>query len=220
MAGTYFDKICLEIQDIIKGNFNLEWSVMMKKIVLLTVFCLLALVMGNTVLAQETPDSQKAYNIAIVPYFNSTEEKAGYVEEIVNGKYTEQYSNQNFHRIPSVEVQKALNEAGYDVSNMELPDKDVLAAVAKQTNADYVIAMEIAELNTTRHMSFFQSKVVTKAKLRYKFYNAGQDKVISFQVTGLSENKTVFGDVGYKDPITKALNQAMDDANQKVMTYL
>ncbi len=220
MAGTYFDKICLEIQDIIKGNFNLEWSVMMKKIVLLTVFCLLALVMGNTVLAQETPDSQKVYNIAIVPYFNSTEEKAGYVEEIVNGKYTEQYSNQNFHRIPLVEVQKALNEAGYDVSNMELPDKDVLAAVAKQTNADYVIAMEISELITTRHLSYFQNKVVTKTKLRYKFYNAGQDKVTSFQVTGLSENKAVLGYTGFKDPITKALNQAMDDANQKVMTYL
>ncbi|SHI79405.1 hypothetical protein [Propionispora hippei] len=192
----------------------------MKKNVLLTVLCLLALVMGNSVLAQEAPDSQKVYNIAIVPYFNSTEEKAGYVEEIVNGKYTEQYSNQNFHRVPLVEVQKALNEAGYDVSNMELPDKDVLATVARQTNADYVIAMEISELITTRHLSYFQNKVVTKTKLRYKFYNAGQDKVTSFQVTGLSENKAVFGYTGYKDPITKALNQALDDANQKVMTYL
>lgn len=192
----------------------------MKRIVLLTVFCLLALVMGNTVLAQEAPDSQKVYNIAIVPYFNSTEEKAGYVDEIVNSKYTQQYSSQNFHQVPLVEVQKALNEAGYDVSNMELPDKDVLATVAKKTNADYVIAMEISELITTRHMSYFQAKVVTKAKLRYKFYNAGQDKVTSFQVTGLSENKTIFGGVGYKDPITKALNQALDDANQKVMSYL
>jgi len=69
-------------------------------------------------------------------------------------------------------------------------------------------------------MSFFQAKVVSKAKLRYKLYNTEKDKVVSFQVTGLSENKTVFGDVGYKDPITKALNQAMDDANVKIKSNL
>jgi hypothetical protein len=69
-------------------------------------------------------------------------------------------------------------------------------------------------------MSFFQAKVVTKAKLRYKFYNTAQDKVVSFQVAGTSENKTVFGDVGYKDPITKALNQGMEEANAKVKSNL
>lgn len=90
----------------------------------------------------------------------------------------------------------------------------------KKTNADYVIAMEISQLITTKHMSMFQLKVVTKAKLHYKFYNAEQDKVISFQTTGISENKTVFGDVGYKDPITKALTQAMEEANGKIMNNL
>jgi hypothetical protein len=30
----------------------------------------------------------------------------------------------------------------------------------------------------------------------------------------------VFGDVGYKDPITKALNQAMDNANEKIKSNL
>lgn len=69
-------------------------------------------------------------------------------------------------------------------------------------------------------MSFFQAKVVTKTKLHYKFYNTEKGKVASFQVTGLSENKTIFGDVGYKDPITKALNQAMDDANAKIKSNL
>ncbi|AIF52181.1 hypothetical protein [Pelosinus sp. UFO1] len=42
----------------------------------------------------------------------------------------------------------------------------------------------------------------------------------SFQEVGASENKTSFGDVGYKDPITKALNQAMDDANEKIMSNI
>jgi hypothetical protein len=44
--------------------------------------------------------------------------------------------------------------------------------------------------------------------------------VVSFQTIGSSENKTSFGDVGYKDPIAKALNQAMDDANEKIMGNL
>jgi hypothetical protein len=159
-------------------------------------------------------------NIAIIPYINSTEENKGYIQEIVNTKYTEQYSNENFNLIPLVETQKALNSTGFDTTNNELPEKDVMAVVAEKANADYVIAMEISQLITTRHLSMFQVKVVTKAKLKYKLYNAKQNKLVSFQTTGLSENKSVFGDVGYRDPITKALNQAMDEANTKIMNSL
>lgn len=200
----------------------------MKKISVIAILCLFVMSMTAFVSAEElnTPQhsdqatAKASYRLAIVPYINSTEEKKGYIQEIVDGKYTEHYSSKNFQIIPSEEVQKALNSTGYDNSNQELAEKDILASVAKQTNADYVVAMEISQLITTRHMSFFQAKVVTKAKLRYKFYNVEKDKVSSFQVTGLSENKTVFGDVGYKDPITKALNQAMDDANEKIKNNL
>jgi hypothetical protein len=204
----------------------------MKKIFIITILCFVVMSMSAMVSAEEAVNPQNtqmdiasltpkaSYNLAIVPYINSTEETKGYIQEIVESKYTEQYSNKSFQIISSEDVQKALNGTGYDISNKELPEKDVLAAVAKKTNADYVIAMEISQLITTRHMSFFQSKVVSKAKLHYKFYNAGQDKMVSFQVTGLSENKTVFGDVGYKDPITKALNQAMDEANEKIKSNL
>jgi hypothetical protein len=210
----------------------MEWSGIMKKLSIITILLLFLVSVSAVVFAEEPIKSQEAEmvtiqstprissNIAIVPYINSTEETKGYIQEIVDGKYTEQYSNKNFQMIPLPEVQKALTDAGYDVSNKELPDKDILASVAKKTNADYVIAMEISQLITTKHMSMFQLKVVTKAKLHYKFYNAEQDKVISFQTTGISENKTVFGDVGYKDPITKALTQAMEEANEKIMNNL
>jgi hypothetical protein len=198
----------------------------MKKIAIITILYLFVISMSSTVFAEVAIDPQMTKvtatqpSIAIIPYINSTEENKGYIQEIINSKYTEQYSNKNFQLIPLVDVQKALNNAGYNISNMELPDKDILASVAKNTNADYVIAMEISQLITTRHLSFFQTKVVTKAKLRYKFYNAEQDKVVSFQAIGSSENKSSFGDVGYKDPITKALNQAMDDANEKIMSNI
>jgi hypothetical protein len=203
----------------------------MKKISIITVLLLFLISMSGAVFAEKIISSQETEtnvkstpksfsNIAIIPYINATEEKKGYIQEIVDSKYTEQFSNKNFQMVPLINVQKALNNAGYDVSNMELPDKEILASVAKETNADYVIAMEISQLITTKHMSMFQLKVVTKAKLRYKFYNAEQDKAVSFQTTGISENKTVFGDVGYKDPITKALNQAMESANEKIMSNL
>jgi hypothetical protein len=204
----------------------------MKKLSMITILFLFLVSISTIVFAEEPikeQDTEKVItqstpkllsNIAIVPYINSTEETKGYIQEIIDSKYTEQYSGKNLQIIPLVDVQAALNNAGYDVSNKELPDKDILAAVAKKTNADYVIAMEISQLITTKHMSMFQLKVVTKAKLHYKFYNAEQDKVISFQTTGISENKTVFGDVGYKDPITKALTQAMEEANGKIMNNL
>lgn len=192
----------------------------MKRLSVVTFLCLLVMSIAAGVSAEPAKPQEVPCKVAVVPYINSTEETKGYIQEVIDSKYTEQYSNKNFQMIPLVDVQKALNNAGYDASNMELPDKAILSTVAKETNADYVVAMEISQLITTRHMSFFQAKVVTKAKLRYKFYNNEQDKVTSFQVTGVSENKTVFGDVGYKDPITKALNQAMDDANEKIMSSI
>lgn len=200
-----------------------EWSDILKKLAIITILFLFIISASAVVFAEEPVNPQNntnTYNLAIVPYINSTEETKDYIKEVIDNKYSEQYTNKNFKIIPLVDLQKALNNSGYDTSNKELPDKDILSSVAKQTNANYVIAMEISQLNTTRHMSFFQSKVVTKAKLHYKLYNAEKDKVVSFQVTGLSENKTVFGDVGYRDPITKALNQAMDDANVKIMSSL
>lgn len=205
---------------------NYEWSENMKKISIIAILCLFILSISTAVFAEAVLESQEEKviaakpSIAVIPYFNSTEETKGYVQEVVDSKYGEQYFNKNFKVLPLIEVQQSLNNAGYDVSNKELPEKDILASVAKNTNADYVVAMEISQLITTRHLSFFQTKVVTKTKLRYKFYNAKNDKLISFQTVGSSENKTSFGDVGYRDPITKALNQALDDGNEKIMSNI
>lgn len=196
----------------------------MKRIPLIITFMFLFLISTNAVFAEEIikpQTNQATYNVAIVPYINSTEETKDYIKDIINNKYTEQYANKNFQTVPLVDVQKALNKAGYDSTSMELPDKDVLSAIAKETKADYVIAMEVSQLITTRHMSFFSTKVETKAKLKYKFFNASQDKMVMFQTTGKYENvATLIGNVGYKEPITKALNQAMDEANEKIMGSL
>ncbi len=110
----------------------------MKKLFIITILCFIVMSMTAIVSAEEAVKPQKtSYNIAIVPYINSTEETKGYIQEIIDNKYTEQYSNKNFQMIPLVDVQKALNSTGYDISNKELAEKDILASVAKETNADY-----------------------------------------------------------------------------------
>lgn len=194
----------------------------MKKGLLL--LCLFLLSM-TTVFAEPTevsaPVTEKQYTIAIVPYLNTTEEKAGYIKEVIQTKYNDEFAKMNFAVVPEVDVLKALNNAGYDVSNMELPEKDVLSAVAKETKADYVVAMELNQLITTRHMSFFSTKAESKAKLRYKFYDLSKDKLTVFQTTGDSENTaTLIGNVGYKAPITNALNKAMDAGYAKITSNL
>jgi len=192
-------------------------AVVMKKVLL---FLLLFLLSTTTVFAESTPTvTQKNYTVAIIPYLNTTEETKDFVSDVVQAKYAEEFTTKSFNIVAAVDVQKALHTAGYDVSNMELPEKDVFAAVAKETKADYVIAMEITNLISTRHMSFFSTKVETKAKLKYKFYNTSQDKLTAFQTTGDSENvATLVGNVGYKAPITAALNKAMNSGYDKIIS--
>jgi len=187
----------------------------MKKTIL---FLVLFLISMTTVFAESPPAAtQRSYTIAIIPYVNTTEETKDFVKDVVQSKYAEEFTAKNFSVVSDADVQKALSTAGYDVSNMELPEKDVFATVAKETNADYVIAMEISNLISTRHMSFFSTKVETKAKLKYKFYNTSQDKITTFQTMGDSENvATLIGNVGYKAPITDALNKAMDAGYAKI----
>ena len=197
----------------------------MKKILLLLVLFLLSM---TTVFAQpdtspltEPPQTlEKEYTIAVIQYINTTEEKQGYIDEVIQTKYTNGFPAKKIKIVPAAEVQIALNNAGYDVSNRVLPEKDVFVAVAKETKADYVVAMELSQLITTKHMSFFSIKAETKTKLNYKLYNTGKDKLTAFQTTGDSENSSAFGGVGYKAPIMDALSKAMDAANTKILSNL
>jgi len=189
----------------------------MKKVLIL--LCLLVLSTTTSFASEST--LAKTPTIAIIPYVNTTEETKAYVKETIETNFATEFPKEKFIIVSGVDIQKALNASGYDSSNMELPEKDMMSAVAKATNADYVLAMEINQLISSRHISFFATKVETKAKLKYKFYNTAQDKAMPFQTTGDFENSaTLIGDVGYKEPITKSLNKAMDAAYNKILGYL
>ena len=122
--------------------------------------------------------------------------------------------------VPNAETQSVLSTTGYTTEDEELPDKDQMKAVAEATGADYVVAMEIAELHASRHESFFQVKVTVKTKLAYKVYAAKADKLYAFKTTSSDDNKTVFGGVGFKSPIVNALTDAMEKGNAKIQSFV
>ena len=183
------------------------------------IFCVLLMALSVCGICAASPAEtgmQNGAKIAVVQYLNSSEEKQGYVDET----YTNYFSAAGYMVVPNAETQSALSTTGYTTEDEELPDKDQMKAVAEATGADYVVAMEIAELHASRHESFFQVKVTVKTKLAYKVYAAKADKLYAFKTTSSDDNKTVFGGVGFKSPIVNALTDAMEKGNAKIQSFV
>ena len=119
--------------------------------------------------------------MAIVPYIDNSEQNKGYIAETVRANYNDAFVANGFDIVPELDTTQALENAGYDVDNAIVPDKDVLADIAKATGADYVVAMEIDDIDASRHVSFFQTKVRAVARLRYSFYMTAKNRVYTFQ---------------------------------------
>lgn len=167
-----------------------------------------------------TVTQTQAGKIAIVPYIDNSEQKKDYIAETVHANYDDAFAANGFDIVPELDTAQALENAGFDADNAIVPDKDVLSDIAKATGADYVVAMEIDDIDVSRHMSMFQTKVRAVARLRYNFYMTAKDRVYAFQTTGEYNNKAVFGDVGFKGAIQPALEQAMSRANAKIQSYV
>lgn len=192
----------------------------MKKVLFLMLLAIFA-VSAASAAPYQAPAKTASARIAVIPYLDTSEQDKDYVPTILDENYTNYFSTfEGLEVVPFVETQKAIGETGYDPSNMVIPDKDIMATVAEKTNADYVVAMELVQVDATRHLSFFQAKISVIAKLRYNFYNTKKTSMTPFQVTGSSDNKTVFGGVGFKDPIAKSLVEAMGKANEKIKGLL
>lgn len=187
---------------------------MMKKLALLM---LLLMALPGMVLAAENTKG----TMAVMPYFNSTEETKDYVGETVNEGYTAYFATVGFGVVPQADVKAAMVKAGYDIMDQMLPEKEVMASVAQATGADYVVIMEVAGLHSTRHEAYFSTKVNTKCKLKYHFYNKKEDKLTPFQTTSVNNNKAVLiGMRSYKSSMIAALKEAMSKGNEKIMGLL
>ena len=180
-------------------------------------FTLLCMALAFIVTAPSYAEAQK---IAIVPYLDTTEENKDYLPDLMKIYYDDAMVNLGLDVVGQDDVKNALDQAGYDVSNQIVADKDILSEVAEKTGADYVVAVELSALKATTHLSFFQKKISVFVKLRYNFYITQTGKMMGFQVTGADDNKAVFGDVGTKTPINNALKQATEKADEKIKGYI
>ncbi|BEU86745.1 hypothetical protein TAMA11512_02090 [Selenomonas sp. TAMA-11512] len=176
--------------------------------------------MTTVLLAMMSALAMAAPKIAVIEYLNTTEEDRDFIQEVVAEKYTNYFQTLGYEVVPKADVDAALTKSGYSRTYEELPEKENLAAVAEATGADFVVGMEISDIDATRHMSMFQAKVTVKTKLAYRVYAAKADRVYSFKTASRDDNKTMFGDVGYKAPIVKALSIGMDESNDKIRTFI
>lgn len=180
---------------------------------------LLCLVLTMSVAGAE-PNTEAASmqkQVVIVPFINSTEETKDYIDETVQAKFTEQFSNTMYQTIPAEKVQPLLTAYQFDASNKELPDNELMSKLAQETNADYVIAMEVVHFINSRHASFFSTSAKSEVKLRYKVYSKATNKVIAFQTAGKGNNKvTSIGVPGIGTAMKRGLDQAMDEGYIKI----
>lgn len=187
---------------------------MMKKLLLLvmTVLCLSGMAVAS---------AAEGHKIAVVPYLNTSEETKGYVTDTVKEGYTDYFAKEGMTVLSKEQTEAALIKAGYVVADQMLPDKDMMENVAKSTGADYVVALEVADLKSTRHMAYFSNKVSTTAKLKYHFYNAATGKMVAFQTTAANNNKAVMvGMRSYKGSITAALQETLEKGNERIKGLL
>lgn len=190
----------------------------MKKVTLslIMVFCLL-LTMGVAGAAASPETSSLSKQVLIVPFINSTEEKKDYIGETVQEKFMQQFANEKFQTVPADKVQEILTANQYDPSNMELPENSLLEKLAREADADYVIAMEIVHFMNSRHASFFSTSAKSEVKLRYKVYAKATNKTTAFQVTGKGNNKvTSIGVPGIGTAMKRGIMEAMDEAFLKI----
>lgn len=191
----------------------------MKKSMGLLIFLCILLTMSVVAAAPdlETKSSQK--QVFIVPYVNSTEESKDYVGQTIDEKFKEQFSNEKYQIVSAEIVHPLLAANNFDVSNKELPENEVIMKFAKETDADYVVAMEVIHFINSRHASYFSTSAKSEVKLRYKVYSKATNRITALQVTGKGNNKvTSIGVPGIGTAMKRGLTQAMDEAFVKIQT--
>ena len=176
-------------------------------LMLLIMFCISLIAFTESQAQAQSTTTEEYGKIAVVPYLDTTEQKKKreYIPETMDELYTNYFAENGFTVISAEDTERALAKAGYDESNQMLPEKDMMAEVAQALRVNYVVAVELADLDVSRHMSYFSSKVSTSVKLKYHFYNARTGKMIPFQTTASNNNKAVLvGMRSYKSSISAA----------------
>lgn len=115
--------------------------------------------------------------------------------DVVKKKFDARFNDKKYFVIPQTGVTEALAKYGYDPKMMELADKETMIDVAKSTQADVVVAMEIVMFNNHRSSSMFSTSAKSEVKLKFRTYESSTNKdfmvfIINANQDGLGKHKS------------------------------
>jgi hypothetical protein len=196
---------------------NAGGDYMKKRSISFIIFLCLLFIVSIAGAASDAKVENSPKEVVIVPFINSTEETKDYIAETIQGKYQEQFSNDKYQTVAADKVKAILETNQFDTTNMELPDNELMIKLSQETNADYVIALEVVHFINSRHASFFSTSAKSEVKLRYKVYSKSSNKTTTFQTSGKGNNKvTSIGIPGIGTAMQRGIVQAMDEAFLKI----
>lgn len=163
---------------------------------------------------------KKIITLAQVPYINISGDESSYVLDSLKEGYTDYFAKEGFKVISKENTLNALSGNDYVEGDNIIASDEVLKAVAENIGADYIIAMEVEEIATSREDEFPKTKLIARVKLLYKVYEAAENKVYPFRITTSRDNKATLAEVGPKYAVKAALNQALERGNHRVIEII
>jgi len=163
---------------------------------------------------------KKIINIVLMPYINVSGDESNYVLDSLKSDYTDYFANNGFKVVSKEIAEAAMTTAEYIASDNIIASDEVLQSIAENANADFVIAMEVEEISTSREDEFPKTKLTAKVKLLYKIYNKSENKVYQFRIATTKDNKATLAEVGPKYAVKTALNQALERGNHRLIEII
>lgn len=163
---------------------------------------------------------KKIINLAVIPYINVSGDESDYVLDSLKSDYTDYFANSGFKVISKEDTETAMTAAEYVAGDNVIASDEALKSIAENANADFVIAMEVEEISTSREDEFPKTKLIAKVKLLYKIYNKSEDKAHQFRIATTKDNKATLAEVGPKHAVKIALNQALERGNHRLIEII
>lgn len=163
---------------------------------------------------------KKIISLAVIPYINNSNDMSDYIRDSLSNEYTNYFANSGFKVISKESTEEELNNAGYIIADNVIAPENVLKSVAEYTHSDFVIAMEVEEISTSRDDEFPKTKLTAKVKLLYEIYKKSEDRTYRFRIATTKDNKATLAEVGPKYAIKTALDQALERGNHRLIEII
>lgn len=185
----------------------------------LSIKLLLFLIMfAGFAVSQPQLAAAESVRVAVVPYINSSGENRSVVDATIVSKLEGYFQSGNYEMVPPGEVADFLAKSGYDSKLMLLPEKDVLLALAKATNADAVLAMDFARIQANRRYSWFYSYTIGSVSMYAKALLVSENNFVSLRIEKQEKLRASRFGPGVKERVAigAGIEAAMDELFAKL----